>query len=76
MREQSAKKVRQVMELMKMLHLRVEAKERVNEQGFIENTVFWVDDEKYPVAERPPVPEEVTEEKNDSENTEVPPTTE
>lgn len=48
MRAQSSKKVSQIMELMQVLHLRVEARQRINEQGFIENTLFWIDEEKYP----------------------------
>lgn len=55
MRERSADKVKQIVELMKVLHLRVEARERVSEQGFIERIVFWIDDEKY-VAPIEPVP--------------------
>ncbi len=47
MRERSASKVKQVMEMMKILHLRVEARERITDQGFVEKLVFWIDDEKY-----------------------------
>ncbi len=50
MQARSAEKVKQVMDLMKMLHLKLEAKVRVNQQGFVEPTVFWTDDEKYPEA--------------------------
>lgn len=48
MRDNSSKKVKQVMELLKMLHLRVEAKQRLTPEGFLENMVFWIDEEKYP----------------------------
>lgn len=48
MRNSSAAKLRQVTELMKVLHMRVEARERVTENGFIEKVVFWIDDEQYP----------------------------
>ncbi len=51
MRERSAAKVKQVMEMMKILHLRTEARERINEQGFIEKVVYWMDDEQYKPAE-------------------------
>lgn len=55
MRARSGEKVKQVTSLMEMLHLKVEARERIDEMGFIQKTVFWIDDEKYPAAE--PVPE-------------------
>ncbi len=51
MRTRSSEKVRQVTDLMKVLSLRIEARERVNEQGFIEKLVFWIDDEAYAPAE-------------------------
>jgi hypothetical protein len=54
MRENSGTKVHQITELMKTLHLRVEARQRINEQGFLENVVFWIDEEQYPQPE--PVP--------------------
>ncbi len=54
MRERSAAKVKQVVDLMHSLQLRQEARERLNPQtGFIEKLVFWIDDEKYEAA--PPV---------------------
>ena len=52
MKEKSAQKVGQVIDLMNLLQLRVEARERVNEQGFIEKVVFWIDDEKYEQEEK------------------------
>ncbi len=52
MREQSTVKVKQVLDLMKVLNLRIEARERLSQDGFIEKLVFWIDDEKYvPAAE-------------------------
>lgn len=54
MRSTSAQKVKQVMALMKVLHLEVTAKQKITEQGFVENVVFWVDNEQYPSPE--PVP--------------------
>lgn len=51
MRAQSASKVKQITELMKVLHIRVEARQRMSPEGFIENIVFWIDDEKYKAAE-------------------------
>lgn len=50
MQQKSAEKVKQVQELMKLLQITCEAKERINEQGFIEKMVFWIDHEKYPQA--------------------------
>jgi hypothetical protein len=52
MKEKSAQKVGQVIDLMNLLQLRVEARERMNEQGFIEKVVFWIDDEKYEQEEK------------------------
>lgn len=55
-RTKSAAKVKQVMELMKVLHLRVEAKERISPEGFVEKIVFWVDDENYQLDQAPAAP--------------------
>lgn len=52
MQAKSADKVKQIMSLMGVLHLRVEARERITEQGFIEKLVFWIDEEKYPSVEQ------------------------
>lgn len=43
----SSEKVRQVLSFMEALNITVEARERVNAQGFIEKLVFWIDNEKY-----------------------------
>lgn len=52
MQKRSAEKVQQVLNLMKMLHITVEARQRVNpEGGFLENIVFWMDNEAYPKKE-------------------------
>lgn len=56
MRAQSANKVKQVMELMKVLHIRVEARERITPEGFVEKVIFWIDEEKYPEPEKKPIP--------------------
>lgn len=50
MMNKSSAKVKQVNDLMTLLHIRVEARERITDQGFIEKLVFWIDDEKYPQA--------------------------
>ena len=78
MRTRSAEKVKQVLGLMKALHLRYEIKEHVTNDGFIEKTLFWIDEERYP--EPPPVvtPEEsvksdeVSEPQHDNEKTAEP----
>lgn len=55
MQKRSGEKVRQVMDLAKMLHLTCEGRQRVNLQtGMIELMVFWTDSEKYPTAEPEP----------------------
>ncbi len=51
MQERSAEKVKEVVDLMTKLHLKVEARERMDQAGFIEKTIFWIDNEKYPSAE-------------------------
>lgn len=71
MRKRSSEKVKQVLGLIQALHLRYEIKEHITEEGFIEKTLFWIDEEKYPVAVRPeetiiPKPEE--NEKTTNEN--------
>jgi hypothetical protein len=48
MRARSQQKVAQVTDLMTLLHLRHECKEKLSPEGFIEKVVFWVDDEPYP----------------------------
>jgi Na+-transporting NADH:ubiquinone oxidoreductase subunit NqrC len=48
----SREKVKQVLDLARVLHLSPEAKQQINtENGFIEMKVFWIDSEKYPEAE-------------------------
>jgi hypothetical protein len=52
MQKNSAKKVQQVLDLLKVLNLRVEAKDRVDlKTGLIEKMVYWIDDENYPTPE-------------------------
>lgn len=48
MKARSKEKIKQVMDLMNSLHLRQEARERLTPGGFLEKTVFWIDDEQYP----------------------------
>lgn len=53
-RARSVEKVKQVTDLMKLLHLRQECKERVDRDGFIEKQIVFVDDEQYPTVETTP----------------------
>lgn len=48
MRARSSEKVKQIMDLMRSLNVRVEAREKLGMDGFIEKMVFWIDDENYP----------------------------
>lgn len=50
MQKRSGEKVGQIMELMKLLNMSVDARQRVSREGFIENVIFWSDNEKYPTA--------------------------
>ncbi len=51
MQARSSAKVKQVTDLMKILYLTHEVRERVDPQtGFIEKMVYWIDSEKYPAA--------------------------
>lgn len=50
MRARSSEKVKQVLDLMKLLSIKVEARERMSEGGFIEKIVFYIDEEKYSEA--------------------------
>jgi len=53
MQDRSAEKVKQVMELAKVLHLQLDVRQRVNKNtGFIELIPYWIDNENYP-AEAP-----------------------
>lgn len=45
----TTEKLRKVDSLMKELHLRVEGRQRISKEGFIENLVFFIDEEQYPV---------------------------
>lgn len=56
MQARSAEKVKEVMKLMELLHVRVEVRKRMDEGGFITDMVFWIDEEKYP-AKMPASPE-------------------
>ena len=44
----SAEKVREIQQFMKEHQVRVEPKLHVNQMGIVENSIFWIDDEKYP----------------------------
>lgn len=49
MKASSERKLQEVLDFMKERHVRVEAKQKMNlRTGFIENVIFWSDDENYP----------------------------
>lgn len=50
----SQAKLKQITDLMALLKMTVEPRERINEQGFIEKTIYWIDHEKY--EQHPPEP--------------------
>lgn len=51
MRKSSSDKIQQVLNLMKILHVRIEAKDKVDlKTGMIDKAIFWIDDENYPAA--------------------------
>jgi len=58
MKQRSGEKVKQVMDLVTALNLQLEARERINDGGFIENVIFWIDNEKY---SQPQIEEEKAE---------------
>ena len=62
MRARSGEKVEQVMSLITMLHLRIEVREKVTNEGFIEKIIYWIDEEKYIAAEVPVAPEAIAQE--------------
>ncbi len=81
MQKSSQNKLAQIQNLMTLLHLKVDARQRVNPQGFIENVVFWTDDEKYPVEPakvegpegvEPPAEDPKAEPKAEEETPELP----
>lgn len=59
-RAKSGVKLKQITDLMALLHVRVEAKQRIDDNGIIENIVFWSDHEQYPSA--PTLPDGVNAE--------------
>lgn len=63
MRARSREKIAQITTLAKQLQVVFKAKQHVDQDGFIENTVIFVDNENYPQEETPapaeaPKPEE------------------
>lgn len=74
MQARSKEKVDQVLNLMKVLHIRSEAVQRIDPQTTIIRTeIMWIDDEKYPQLERTSAPEaEPTTEEAAGEKAEAP----
>lgn len=60
MQKRSKEKVDRVLALMKELQLTVEPRRKISPQMFIEDLIFWIDNEKYPspdeLAEAAPQP--------------------
>lgn len=56
MQASSKAKVDQVMKLISGLNLSIDAKQKVDEQGFIQTVIFWTDNEKYQPAAVPTGP--------------------
>lgn len=54
MQARSKEKVKQMMDLAKVLNLKIEARQRISQEGFIEHVVFWIDEEKYPAMPATP----------------------
>ncbi len=55
MQARSAEKVKQVLELMKSLEITAEIRTKMDQNGFIQDLVFWIDNEKYPAATPSPI---------------------
>lgn len=51
MKQRSQEKVDQIVKLMETLQVRCEAREHIDQQGFLQRVVFWVDEEQYPEKE-------------------------
>lgn len=51
MQKRSGEKVKQVLDLMKLLNINTEVRTKMDKGGFIEDVVFWIDNEEYPAAE-------------------------
>lgn len=49
--KRSQEKVNQVLSLMKTLRLEQKVKRQITREGFIEETIFWIDNEQYPFTE-------------------------
>lgn len=54
MQKRSKEKVQQVLDLMKSLQLEVAPKRKITKEMFIEDVVFWIDNEKYPTLPETP----------------------
>ena len=61
MHPKTKEKISQVMNLMKVLDLSIEAKQKINNDGIIENVIYLIDHEKYPEPEKGPAPDSPVE---------------
>lgn len=55
MRARSKEKVKMITDLARTLHIKIECREKITEEGFIEKVIFFVDNEKYPEAPAAPL---------------------
>lgn len=62
MQARSQQKLAQINDLMKLLHVRCEVRERITPDGFIEKIIFYTDDEVYPSLSPEATGEKVPEE--------------
>lgn len=59
MQASSQRKFKQITELLKLLQVHIEPKEKLSREGYLEKCIVFVDDEKYPP---PPIEEPKPEE--------------
>lgn len=68
-RERSQEKVNQVFSLMRTLKVDAVIKKQVTKDGFIEDAIYWMDNEQYPQPQdseqAPKEVEEIKEEKDE-----------
>ena len=62
MHPKTQEKIKQVFALMKVLSLSVEGKQKINNDGIIENIIYFVDHEEHPEPEKGPAPDSLVEE--------------
>jgi hypothetical protein len=62
MTQKSQEKVNQIINLAKILHVEIQAVQKIDQQsGIIRNEILWIDNEKYPPAPAEPVATEAAQ---------------